>query len=76
MNIDWWSLIREARIEAWKNAASFLGVFLEALGKMLASGDPYQVIPAIIFIIAIISSSTWAIVRLVMRLTRYGALGI
>lgn len=76
MNIDWWSLIREARVEAWKNVASFLAVFLETIGKMLTSGDPYQVIPVIIFIIAIISSSAWAITRLVMRLARYGALGI
>ena len=76
MNIDWWPLIREARTEAWKNVATIFGSVLEALGKMLTSGDPSQVIPAIIIIVSLIAGSSLSIIRLVARLARNGAIGI
>lgn len=74
MNIDWLSLFREMRIEAWHNVATILGSFLEQFWKMLTSGDPLQTILVIGLFAVLIYTSSRVIIKLIFRLTRNGAL--
>jgi hypothetical protein len=73
MNIDWMSLLREMRIEAWQSVATILGGFLGQFWKMLTSGDPVQTILVIALFAVLIYTSSRTIIKLVLRLTRNGA---
>ena len=73
MDIDWWSLFKEARIEAWHSVATIIKGFVNGLISMLTSGDLFQTIIAITLIVTIVYTSWRTILRLVSRLTRYDA---
>jgi hypothetical protein len=74
MNIDWLSLIHEARVEAWKNVGTIMHSFWDALLKMLTSGEPLQFILGIIIVVGIVISIVTGIKRIIFRLIRNAAL--
>ncbi len=76
MDIDWWSLSREARREGWNLAASILSELWNALIGMLWSGDFIQVTLALIIIIGAVSSSSWTLLKIVRRLVNGFAFSI
>jgi hypothetical protein len=74
MNIDWWSLMREMRVEAWKNVGTILSGLLEQFWKMLTSGDPLQAILVVALFAVLIYTSGRAVLKLIGKLTRNGVL--
>lgn len=73
MEIDWWLLFREARVDAWHNVVIILQGIWSGFVEMLTSGDLFQTTLAIILIVAIVYTSWRTLFRLASRLTRYGA---
>ena len=73
MDIDWWSLFREARVEAWHSVAIIFKGIWNSLVEMLTSGELLQIALALVIIIGAIATSSAALLRLFIRLTRYGA---
>lgn len=73
IDIDWWSLIREARIEAWHHLIVIFKIVCNHLIQMLSSGDTLLIVLALIVITGTIATSSTALLRLLLRLTRNGA---
>ena len=67
MEIDWWSLFREARHTAWEYVGTISRSFFEALMNMLFGGDPFQTILAILMIGVFIYTSWRAILKIFVR---------
>lgn len=73
LNIDWWSLIRETRAQAWESMTSVLGSLLNEFWKILTSGHPVQTILVIALFTTLVYTSSKAILKLILRLTRNDA---
>lgn len=76
MNIDWLSLIHEARVEAWKNVGIIMHSLWDALLKMLTSGEPVQVILGLIVVIGVLVSIVTGIRGIILRIIRNVAYNI
>ena len=73
MSVDWWSLVYETRVEAWKNVATILKIIWNELLGMLTGNDPVQVVLAVILIIGMTVASGRALLRIFWRLVRNNA---
>lgn len=67
MEIDWWSLFREARHTAWEYVGTISRSAFEALVNMLFYGDLFQTLLALLIIGAFIYTSWRVVVKIFIR---------
>ena len=75
MNIDWSLMIQQFREVRWDTITGLLGTFGNALWNMLTSGEPVQILWALLLIGATIYISGKIILKFIFKIARHDAFG-
>lgn len=76
MDIDWWLLIREARLEAWKSVGAIFNKLWSRLIEMITSGETLQASLALLVLLSVAILSGRIIIKLLLRIIRYDTFSI